>query len=587
MKKLTAALAVLITIALSSAAFAEYSVKSGISYSKQWGLYIANIIENDGKIVNVIIDRLANGKSSKELHDNYGIKPVSTLGKDWWEQVAYYENWVVEHGVDAVEVDEKGHALNPDLISGATINVAELSEAVKNAVDGKTEAEGYALKTGTSYSKVWGLYVANVILKNGKIVKILLDRISNSGEDSKEKYDNYGIKKVSSLNKDWWEQVAYFEDWVLEHGIEAVKYDKDGHAENVDLISGATIGIDDLTLAVLDALKAPNVITLSYSDHEPLGNMRTKFLNDVLFPAIERESEGRVKIVPHWNGKLSISYKALPTVQEGKDAQIAVVVPEYFMDALPLHQVFKSFPVGPAGQEQVDFFRSVYGKVPALKDEIEKQNLHVIFVATGFPAAFFSHEPLNDLRSIKGQKWRSASFWHKDFLSNAGAIPITMPWGEKVFEALADSSLDGLIVNIDSGYDIKAHTEAKYVAVSPKLWLGHAYPIAMNKDIWNSLSAEDQKAIERAAEFAYSQLGAVMDAALPEQIERLRQDGAEVRLLSDEEVSEWETITKYRDIQDKWLQEKIEAGLPEASAVLEEVRGSIVRQQNFRISIED
>ena len=31
--------------------------------------------------------------------------------------------------------------------------------------------------------------------------------------------------------------------------------EKDSHAENVDLISGATIGINDLTLAVIDALK--------------------------------------------------------------------------------------------------------------------------------------------------------------------------------------------------------------------------------------------------------------------------------------------------------------------------------------------
>ena len=255
MKKLIATLAIFFIVALSSSAFAEIKVKSGISYSQQWGLHVANIVENDGKITNVIIDYLVDGKSSKELHDNYGMKSVSNIKKEWWEQVAYYESWVVEHGIEAIEFDNEGRALNPDLISGATINVAELSKAVNNALNGKIEEEGYAIKTGTSYSKVWGLYIANVIFKDGKIIKILLDRISNSGEDSKEKYDNYGIKKVSSLNKDWWEQVAYYEDWVLEHGIDAVKYDNNGHAENVDLLSGATIGIDDLTLAVIDALK--------------------------------------------------------------------------------------------------------------------------------------------------------------------------------------------------------------------------------------------------------------------------------------------------------------------------------------------
>lgn len=169
----------MLVAALSSAAFADYSVKSGVSYSKQWGLYIANVIESDSKIINIVIDRLANGKSSKEFHNNYGIKPVSTLGKDWWEQVAYYENRIVTHGLDAAESDEKDHALNTDLISDATINVAELSQAVKNAMDGKTEEEGYAIKIDTSYSKVWGLYIANVILNDGKIIKVLLDRISN------------------------------------------------------------------------------------------------------------------------------------------------------------------------------------------------------------------------------------------------------------------------------------------------------------------------------------------------------------------------------------------------------------------------
>ena len=255
MKKLLVIALVLSVVSSACAAEHPYTVKSGVAFSNTWGLYIANVIEKDGKISNVIIDRLANGKSSKELHDNYGIKPMSTLGKDWWEQVAYYENWVVEHGIDSVKTDKNGHALNVDLISGATINVAELSEAVNNALNGITEAESYTIKTGTSYNTVWGLYIANVIFNDEKIYKVLLDRLSNNGEDSKEKYDNYGIKPSSSINKDWWEQVAYYEDWVLKNGIEAVKYDSNGHAENVDLISGATIGVDDLTLAVLDALK--------------------------------------------------------------------------------------------------------------------------------------------------------------------------------------------------------------------------------------------------------------------------------------------------------------------------------------------
>lgn len=560
MKKFAAILIVVFVASLSVTAFAEetsYTVKSGIYHSPQWGLYIANVIMKDGKISNVLIDRLANGKSSKELHDNYGIKPVSTLGKDWWEQVAYYESWVAEHGLDSVRTDDKGHALNPDLISGATINVAELSQAVQNAVDGKTEDGGYTIKTGTRYNTAWGLYVANVIFRDGQTVKILLDFITKDGSSSKEKYDNYGMKNISSINKDWWEQAAYFEDWVLKNGINSVKYDSHGKALNADLISGATMLIDDMTLAVLDALKSNDDVTeLTYSDHEPLGNMRTTFLNDIFFRAVEEESKGRVKIIPHWNGEISISYEALNTLKDGSKTQIAVIVPEYCAKELPLHQLFKSFPTGPAGQEQANFFRDIYSKIPALTNEIEAQGLHVIFVATGYPAAFFSAKPMTNLQGLKGQRWRSASFWHKDFLANAGATPVTMPWGQGVFDALNDGTLDGLIVNIDSGYDIHAHKAAPNILTSQKLWLGHEYIIAVNKSAWEKLSDDDKKAIEKAAEVSYSKLGGIMDASFSHQLEILRADGANVRILNDDEINFWEQMTNYGAVQNKWVADK-------------------------------
>ncbi len=570
MKKLIVIIALILSFAAVSYAN-PYTLKSGLYYSEQWGLYIANVIEKDGELSNVIIDRIANGKSSKELHDNYGIKRVSTLGKDWWEQVAHYERWVVEHGLEALETDDKGHAINPDLLSGATINVAELSEAVKNAFDGKTEGGGYVLKSGTSYNDEWGLYVANVIFRDGEIVKILLDYITKDGVNAKEKYDDYGMRAASPIHKEWWEQTAYYEDWLLKNGIDAVRYDDTGKAINVDLVSGATMLIDDMTRAVRDAL-TPKITTLIYSDHEPLGNMRTRFLNDVFFPEVEKQSRGRVKIIPHWNSEISTGYDALTTVQSARDAQIAVVVPEYSMKELPLHQLFKSFPTGYSGQEQVNFFRRVYDAVPELLRELDSQNIHPVIIATGYPAAFFSVKPINDLRGIKGQKWRSASFWHKDFLANAGAIPVTIAWGQKVFDALNDGTLDGLIVNIDSGYDLNAHKAAPNILVSKRLWLGHEYIIAMNKDVWDKLPDEDKQAVERAAESSYEVLGGIMDESFAHQVKVLRADGANVRMLGDDEVAFWENMTDYRSIQEKYVNE-----YENAREVLEKLRQMMKR----------
>ena len=51
--------------------------------------------------------------------------------------------------------------------------------------------------------------------------------------------------------------------------------------------------------------------TIIYSDHEPLGNMRTTFLHEIFFKNIEKESRGNLKIEEHWNSELSTGYDAL------------------------------------------------------------------------------------------------------------------------------------------------------------------------------------------------------------------------------------------------------------------------------------
>lgn len=312
--------------------------------------------------------------------------------------------------------------------------------------------------------------------------------------------------------------------------------------------------------------------TLRYTDHEPLGAMRTRFIKDVFFPAIEKESHGRLKIEEHWGGELSTGYDALRTVSEGKTADIGIVVPEYDAKSLPLHQVFKSFPVGPSGDKQVEFFRRVYADIPAFPAELEKNGVRTIFLATGYPVAFFSTHPLKNLEDISGTTWRSASFWHQDFLRNAGAKPITMPWGEQTVNAFKTGTLDGIMVNVDSGYDLKIHKMAPDVLVSKELWLGHVYLLVMNQKIWDTLAQEDKDAITRAANIAYKTAGSVMDSHFASQLETLRKDGATVRVLKHSEVAHWQKVTRYQDIQAQWVKQQEALGVKDAAPVMEKVR---------------
>lgn len=238
---------------------------------------------------------------------------------------------------------------------------------------------------------------------------------------------------------------------------------------------------------------------------------------------------------------------------------------------MPLHQLFKGFPVGPSGDRQVAFFRRAYAEIPALAAELKRNNLVNLFFATGYPVAFFGTKPLANLDGIKGDKWRTASFWHRDFLRNAGAIPVSMPWNVGIFNALRAGTLDGLMVNIDSGYMLKVHEAAPHVVASKELWLGHVYLLAMNGDSWDRLASEDKDAIRRAAETAHRASGAVMDESFDAMVRDLAQEGVKVRILTGPEVAAFEQAAKTQDVQAAWVKEQQGKGIEDVAAVREKV----------------
>ena len=96
----------------------------------------------------------------------------------------------------------------------------------------------------------------------------------------------------------------------------------------------------------------------------------------------------------------------------------------------------------------------------------------------------------------------------------------------------------------------------------------------MNKSVWESLSNDDREAFARAAESSYSQLGKVMEDSFAWQVKTLGADGADVRLMNDDEVSYWERATDYHTVQEKWTKGQDIDGIPE---VLEGIRRCLTK----------
>lgn len=316
--------------------------------------------------------------------------------------------------------------------------------------------------------------------------------------------------------------------------------------------------------------------TLTFTDHEPLGNMRTR-VTERFFRLVEQESEKRIRIDDHWNGEIASSYDARRVVSEGTKADMATVVPEYDSQRMPLHQLFKSFLAGPSGEAQVALIRKAYKTIPELTEELHHAGIHPVLVATGYPVGFYSRRPMADLSSLKGQTWRTASFWHISYLENAGAKNKRIPWGQQVTDSLRSGAIDGIMVNIDSGWDIGAHRAAPHLLVSQELWLGHIYLVAMNLDRWNALPPKDKRAIERAASKTYKAMGKTMDESYEQMLQQLSNEGCTVRRLSHEEVSDFVTTARQSEVQGQWVSQKETEGISHVRHVFEKLRSLVYK----------
>ena len=93
----------------------------------------------NGKLRDVDIDETVEGKkqTKKELKEDYQMKQASSIGKEWYEQVAFFENYVEKKGIKDIKLNEEGKATNDDVRSGCTIAIdgfiKGIEEAVKNA----------------------------------------------------------------------------------------------------------------------------------------------------------------------------------------------------------------------------------------------------------------------------------------------------------------------------------------------------------------------------------------------------------------------------------------------------------------------
>lgn len=272
-------------------------------------VYAAVLLDDAGKIVYVDIDAAQNqgtfdamgaivaaeaAPTKTEKAGDYGMKGNSAIGKEWFEQMAALEAYMVGKTIEeikAIPVEEKdaSHKAVPtgeDLKTSVSISIEGYVAAVEAAVKNAVEVKGVAKVGVGSVASVSGraatadaagriqtnvTFMGVAMDKDGKVLVSLLDVAQNQGTfdamgavvaanaapTKKEKGADYGMKGASAIGKEWFEQAAGLEAYLVGKTaaeVEAIEIDGEGVAVAEDLKTSISVGIDEYLAAFAKAV---------------------------------------------------------------------------------------------------------------------------------------------------------------------------------------------------------------------------------------------------------------------------------------------------------------------------------------------
>lgn len=254
-------------------------------------------VDADGKVVAVKIDEAQTKpdltvndgnvddlRTKLEKQEDYGMKSASPIGKEWYEQAAAFEAWAVGKTADeiAAGVGEDGYPSDADLSAGCTIHASGFVAATVNAINGAQDLGASAadtLKLSLATEKYYESnetnlqydtnYAAVTVNAEGKITSCLIDAsqakcsmengkftvAEGSFISKKELKDDYGMKAISPIGKEWYEQAAAFEAWAVGKTAAEITagVGEDGYPSDADLKAGCTIHASSIASNVADA----------------------------------------------------------------------------------------------------------------------------------------------------------------------------------------------------------------------------------------------------------------------------------------------------------------------------------------------
>jgi TRAP-type C4-dicarboxylate transport system substrate-binding protein len=160
-----------------------------------------------------------------------------------------------------------------------------------------------------------------------------------------------------------------------------------------------------------------------------------------------------------------------------------------------------------------DFCREGGGTeaVQALWDEIMPGMIHVVGCGAVSKEALVSKVPIRGFDDLKGIKVRSPEGLAATVFKDAGASPVNIPFSE-VFTSLEKGVVDAADASAYSNNDAGGYHQIAKYPLYPGIHSMAVHQFTINQSLWDSMSAEDQQALQTWFYDAYKALAQALDA---------------------------------------------------------------------------
>jgi len=214
---------------------------------------------------------------------------------------------------------------------------------------------------------------------------------------------------------------------------------------------------------------------------------------------VEKKTNGRVKIKRFMGGALGGIHEQLGLVSSGAVDMIPLHYDQY-PQQLPLHKILNADQNVSEEQALTNIIAIMYeiSETMALfEEEQKKNNIKVLYPGCMGVTGVTARIPVKSLADLKGKKVNVITSYQRDFFKELGWIPVNVKIPE-LYEALSRGVLDAIFMSTGAVIPLKWYEVGK-----THLLLGKpvvfSQPLTFNRDRWNSLPEDIQKAFLEAS----------------------------------------------------------------------------------------